>query len=162
MDVYAKNTVEFVTVAVEYCLYLEKIREKNREDLIDVMRKILPLLYLKASMVDKPESDEYGDVPTYVTEIQYEQMRAALAEIMGDFDDYESEGTPCSLSEDLSDLWQDLNDMAMNYKSGDREISEWALGRCLQHFETYWGPKLIQAMGRIHVLRFADKAEDND
>ena len=46
MDMYAKNTVEFVTVAVEYCVYLERAGEKGFENLVGVMQKLLPLLYL--------------------------------------------------------------------------------------------------------------------
>ncbi|MBP5317868.1 MAG: DUF5063 domain-containing protein [Paludibacteraceae bacterium] len=162
MDVYAKNTVEFVTVAVEYCLYLEHIREKNAEDLCTVMQKMLPLLYLKASLVEKPVAIELADAPVYVTEIEYEQMRLAVSELLGGQDDYLNGDEACSLSEDLTDIYQDLKDMAMNYKSGDRELTEAALGNCLDNFEDYWGRKLLLALRHLHELRYSDKADQDE
>ena len=162
MDVYAKNAVEFVTVAVEYCLYLEHVREKTADDLCAVMQKLLPLLYLKAALVEKDAAVETEDTPVYVTEIQYEQMRAAIAELLGGRDDYLRGDEAGSLSEDLTDIYQDLKDMAMNYKSGDRDLTEAALGVCIDNFEDYWGRKLIEAMRCLHDIRYTDKTDEDD
>ena len=48
---FDRNTVEFVTVAAEYCAFLEQIYDKEPTRVADVISKLLPLVYLKASML---------------------------------------------------------------------------------------------------------------
>ena len=54
--VYSKNVIEFVTVAAETCLFLEHAADLSRPDFIQKSVKMLPLLYLKASLLEIPES----------------------------------------------------------------------------------------------------------
>ena len=44
--VYSRNTVEFVTVAAEFCAYLEQSEGRKCRDFTDTVLKLLPLLYL--------------------------------------------------------------------------------------------------------------------
>ncbi|KAB4198372.1 DUF5063 domain-containing protein, partial [Bacteroides uniformis] len=48
--IFDRNTVEFVTVAAEFCKFLEQAEGVKRSAFVDTSLKILPLLYLKASM----------------------------------------------------------------------------------------------------------------
>ena len=43
---FDKNTVEFVTVAAEYCAFLEQVYDKEPSRVVDVLCKLLPLVYL--------------------------------------------------------------------------------------------------------------------
>ena len=54
--VYSRDVMELVTVAVEYCAFLEKTEERTRMDFVDTMMKLLPLLYLKAALLPKYET----------------------------------------------------------------------------------------------------------
>ena len=38
MNVYDKNTVEFVTVGVEFCAFIEKANEKSFETFVPVLQ----------------------------------------------------------------------------------------------------------------------------
>lgn len=49
--IFDKNVVEFVTVAAEFCAFLERAEGMKRSMFVDTTLKILPLLYLKASML---------------------------------------------------------------------------------------------------------------
>jgi len=51
--VYSKNVLEFVTVANEFCNWLEGTPTFERREFIETGRKMLPLLYLKASVLPK-------------------------------------------------------------------------------------------------------------
>ena len=42
--VYSRDTIELVTVAAEFCAYLEQSEGRKRKDFIDTVLKILPLL----------------------------------------------------------------------------------------------------------------------
>ena len=63
--IYDKNTVEFVTVAAEFCGFLERTGEMKRRSFVDKALKLLPLLYLKASLL--PEYAERRSVWTSST-----------------------------------------------------------------------------------------------
>ena len=44
--IFDKNVIEFVTVAAEFCAFLERAERMKRSDFVDTSLKILPLLYL--------------------------------------------------------------------------------------------------------------------
>ena len=54
--IFDKNVIEFVTVAAEFCAFLERAERMKRSTFVDTSLKILPLLYLKASMLPKCET----------------------------------------------------------------------------------------------------------
>ena len=56
LPIYSRNVVEFVTVAVEFCGFIEKSQEISALDFSLAINKILPLTYLKASMLPKIDS----------------------------------------------------------------------------------------------------------
>ena len=80
--------MEFVTVAAEFCGFLERVSEQKRSQFVDTALKLLPLLYLKASLLPECERMEDFDPETFVTESDYEQLRREVAALMGDRDDY--------------------------------------------------------------------------
>ena len=82
--IFDRNVVEFVTVAAEFCKFLEQTETMKRSVFVDTSLKILPLLYLKASMLPKCETigDEASE--TFVTEETYEILRMNLAGILAE------------------------------------------------------------------------------
>ena len=57
--IFDKNSIEFVTVAAEYCAFIERARGSVKKAFVDTALKILPLLYLKASLI--PECEMMGE-----------------------------------------------------------------------------------------------------
>ena len=116
--VFSRNTVEFVTVAAEYCAYVERCNEHTAKEFIGTLLKLLPLLYLKAQML--PEGERVGDdeLEDFVTEDSYEVLRMNIYELLADKDSYldvfvsemKYSDTPVtkSISEDLADIYQDV------------------------------------------------------
>ena len=49
--IYERNTLEFVTVALEFCTFVETAGERELFDFMDKAVKLLPLLYLKATLL---------------------------------------------------------------------------------------------------------------
>ena len=78
--IFDKNVIEFVTVAAEFCAFLERAESMKRSTFVDTTLKILPLLYLKASMLPKCEMIGDESPETYVTE--------DLADIYQDIKDF--------------------------------------------------------------------------
>ena len=48
--IFERNTVEFVTVAAEYCAFIERSEGQERAEFVDTLLKILPLLSLRFSL----------------------------------------------------------------------------------------------------------------
>ena len=86
--VFSKNNIEFVTVGVEYCSFIERVTELNKREFTDTIIKILPLLYLKATLLDaeEPEIDIHPE--QFVTEEVYEYVRNNIEGLLGNDDTY--------------------------------------------------------------------------
>lgn len=170
--VYSKNVIEFVTVAAETCLFLEHTAEFAPEDFILKSVKILPLLYLKASLIDIP-ARVFDDAPErFVTEEDYLFVREQLEQLLGPDDSYLEvfhpdmaiSDTPIAafVSENLADIYQELKDFAASYQLADTDIMNDALVACLEAFGQHWGQKLLNALRALHSIRFADNFGNDD
>ena len=82
--VFDRSVIDFVTVAVEFCAFLENEEKMPRSKWVDRMLKILPILYVKALLSpDVISSDE--DLPaTFVREEDYNRVASSVANIMGE------------------------------------------------------------------------------
>lgn len=170
--IFDRQTVEFVTVGVEYCKWIEQAEGTPRRQLVDVALKLLPLLYLKASML--PACEVIGDEPleTFVTEESYEVVRLTLADILADRDDYldvfvsdmKYSDQPITryISEDLSDIYQDIKDFICLFQSGLNTVMHDALATCQENFRLYWGQKLVNTLRALHEVRYASTEEEED
>ncbi|MDR0939876.1 MAG: DUF5063 domain-containing protein [Mediterranea sp.] len=170
--IFDKNVIEFVTVAAEYSAFVERAGEKRRGELVDTLLKLLPLLYLKASML--PPCEVVGDEApeTYVTEEAYEGLRATLAEALGDRDDYldvfvedmiySDQPIRRSISEDLADIYQDIKDFVFVFQLGLPEVMNDALARCRENFGTLWGQRLVNTLRALHDTKYGANDDTDD
>ena len=75
--VYSRNVVEFVAVANEFCEFVENSNRYGTPQLIDITRKLLPLLYFKASMLPEvktildEELEKLIDAMEYYTQFHF-------------------------------------------------------------------------------------------
>jgi hypothetical protein len=164
--VYSKNVIEFITVTAETCLFLERSSDLERDDFILKSIKLLPLLYLKASLVETPTSVFDEGVERFVTEADYQFVREQLEALLGNDDGYLEvfhpdmalSDTPIAafISENLADVYQELKDFAANYQLGEVDIMNDALVVCLEAFAEHWGQKLLNALRALHSIRYND------
>ena len=118
--IYSKNIIEFVTVSAEYCAFIERTPELEKEEFVDKIIKILPLLYLKATLLSPEEPEEESYPEKFVTENIYESIRIGIESLLGEEDSYlevfqtdmkySEEPLAASISEGLADIYQDLKD----------------------------------------------------
>ncbi|MDO5524366.1 MAG: DUF5063 domain-containing protein, partial [Bacteroidia bacterium] len=169
-QVYSPPVIDFVTVCVEFCAILEGENAVSREEWISKMLKILPLMYIKASLL--PETVEMNDeaAETFVKEEDYARVSASVSSIMGEEDvyldvfveDMKYSDRPVSafVSENIADIYQDVRNFVSVYQYGMTEQMNDALLACRQNFQTYWGQKLVNVLRPLHSI-FYNK-EDND
>lgn len=170
--IFDKNVIEFVTVGAEFCAFLERAERMKRSDFVDTSLKILPLLYLKASMLPKCETIGEEVLETYVTEEIYEILRINLAELMGDKDDYldvfvqdmvySDQPIKKSISEDLADIYQDIKDFIFVFQLGLNETMNDSLAVCQENFGMLWGQKLVNTLRALHDVKYSQQDEEDN
>ena len=170
--IFDKNSIEFVTVAAEYCGFIERSREVGKQSFVDTALKILPLLYLKASLIPECELMGEGDLEIFVTEEDYELARMSVAHVMGAKDDYLEvflpdmaySDTPLKkcISEDLADIYQDLKDFIGVFQLGLNETMNDSLFVCKEHFAEFWGQRLVNTMRALHDVKYNASEEEAD
>ena len=170
--IFDKNSIEFVTVAAEYCSFIERSRGADKKSFVDTALKILPLLYLKASLIPECELIGEGDLEVFVTEDDYEYVRLAVAHVMGAQDDYLEvfhpdmaySDTPIkkTISEDLADIYQDLKDFIGVFQLGMNVTMNDSLCVCKDHFAEFWGQRLVNTMRALHDVKYNTSDDDAD
>ena len=176
--VYSRSVIEFVAVANEFCKYTEHASELKGDELLKILQRILPLMYLKASLL--PQLNPYFEDGNekIVTESDYVRIHEILRQKFGTADDYlevfdekmnDSEGpVTSSISENISDIYQDMKDFLILYQTGTAEVMNDAVWECRLNFETFWGQKLVNSMRAIHKFIYSGEdidiveKEDND
>ncbi len=165
--VYSRNVVEFVAVANEYCKYAEHAGELKGDEILKILQRLLPLMYLKASLLpDRDPVFEDGN-EKFVTESDWCRIHDSLKEKFGTANDYlelyneeliESETpVPSSLAENMADIYQDIKDFLLLYQTGTQEVMSDAIWECRLNFENIWGQKLVNAMKAIHKFIYSGK-----
>ena len=170
--IFDRNVAEFVTVAAEFCNYLEQAETIKRATFVDTTLKILPLLYLKAAML--PECHTIGEeLPEkYVTEETYEVLRMNLAGVLAEGDTYldvfvedmKYSDQPITkyISEDLADIYQDIKDFIFVFQLGLNETMNDSLAICQENFRTYWGQKLVNTLRALHEVKYSQTDDEED
>jgi len=178
--VYSRNVVEFVAVANEFCKYAEHASELKGDEMLKIMQRILPLMYLKASLL--PQLDPFFEEGNekFVSEADWTTINETLKIKFGTANDYlevfdekinDSEGpVVASISEDMADIYQDIKDFLLLYQTGTGEVMNDAVWECRMNFENFWGQKLVNSMRAIHKFIYSGeeigkvekKSEQND
>ncbi|MBM6653702.1 DUF5063 domain-containing protein [Bacteroides mediterraneensis] len=170
--IFDKNAVEFVTVAAEFCGFMERVSDMKRRDFVDKSLKLLPLLYLKASLLPACERMEESDPETFVTETDYEVVRSSVASLLGEYDDFLEvflddmaySDTPIhqNISECLADIYQPLKDFICVFQLGLEQTMNDSLAICRELFAEFWGQRLVNVMRALHDVKYRQLAHGEE
>lgn len=161
--IYQTETLEFVTIATEFCAYLEQSQGREKSDFISRMRKLLPLLYLKAQLLPAIEDADNFMPDEQVTEADYEYIRHIVADIMGDDDQYEDATYGMEMqqteqlcwktvSENIADMYQPLRNFVAAYRLGVEACMETALWYVQEEFRNAWGTACVDSLRWLHYV----------
>jgi hypothetical protein len=133
------------------------------------MTKVLPLLYLKASILPSTAIDFESVLEIKVDENLYKQVENNTGELLGDDDlyletfhpDIKLSDSPVAvkISEDLADIYQDLGNFIAVFKNGQKETMNDALLLCIENFKKYWGQRLVNALRALHYVKYKSDIE---
>ena len=107
-----------------------------------------------------------------VNEDDYEYIRRTIRHKMGAQDDYlevfvpdmvySEEPLTKNISEDLADIYQDVKDFIGVFRMGNQVTMHDALARCQEHFEEYWGQRLVNTMRALHDVKYNQHDADEE
>ena len=159
-QVYSRTVIEFVAAANEFCKYSEHAAEIKGGELLRILQRLLPFLYLKASLLPALEPVFEDGNEKFVTEADWEIVFESFRKQFGTADGYldlteekfsDAENVvPASIAENMADIYQDLKDFLLLYQTGTSEVMNDAIWECRMNFENLWGQKLVNSMRAIH------------
>jgi len=169
---YSKNVIELITVANEFCSFLERSDEMEPADFLSRLQKMLPLLYLKASLLPEFDFESEDDLEKYVTEVDYNLIQQKVLHHTGAGDDYQEifitgmqfseSALTSSIAENVADIYQDVKDLIMSFRTMNEEVMEQALWECQTNFAQIWGQKLVNCLRAVHNLIYAESNTEDD
>ncbi len=168
--IYSRNVLEFVAAANEFCKYAERSSEIKGGELLRILQRLLPYLYIRASLLPSLEPVFEDGNEKFVTESDWNIIHDSLKKQFGNTDLYPdiSDAGPegpeaiaeSSISENLSDMYQDIKDFLLLYQTGTEEVMNDAVWECKMNFENIWGQKLVNSLRAIHgFIYLGDEAE---
>jgi len=170
--VYSKNVIELITVANEFCSFLERSEDMETVDFMSRLQKLLPLLYLKASLLPEFETNSDDELEKFVTELDYNLIQQKVLRHTGAGDDYQEvfisgmqfseSALTASIAENVADVYQDMKDMVMSFRTLDEEVMEQALSESQNNFAHLWGQKLVNCLRAVHNLIYGEGISDED
>lgn len=160
--VYDESTIAFVTAAAQTCLLIEKSSEHERGEWREQMLRLLPVLYLRARLLDQEEEMADEEPQRFVTEEDYNYALVGIRELMGSDDAYldvfvdqgiyTDEVQTAYISEQIADIYQELKDLAAGFQTGDETIMHDAVVVCREAFKEHWGQKVLAVMRALHAM----------
>lgn len=163
-EVYrSRQVIEMLTVANEFCIFIKGAGSWTKEDILDFIIKISPLLYLKGILLPVVLVSDPDALERYVTEEQWEQVFMLFREKFGSDDAFylsplqlviDGKNHKASLAENLADIYQDMKDFVLLYQKNTRAAQENAASEIRHLFETHWGIRIIHLLRHLHELRF--------
>lgn len=163
--IYARETLEFVAAAAEFCALLEQCGQRTEKELLDKLLKLLPLLYMKVQFLPDVETEGAFVPDGQVTEEDYDFVRSAVYGLLHEHDEYEmlvwdedmqtEESRWCSVSEGLADIYQALRNFVAVYQQRLEPCMPDALWQLRDNFELYLGQTMLDTLRQLHRIKYS-------
>ena len=162
--IFSPNIIEFVTVANQYCIFVENYADIEKREFLEKAHKLLAILYVKSLSAEKPEVTGDYNVEKFVNEMDWTVLSDRISEKLGEHDKFfdvidptnPNETININFSESLADIYQDLKDFTSLYKISVAESVNEGLWECLNNFQYFWGPRITALMKELHTLVYSD------
>lgn len=168
--VYQDSTIAFVTASAQTCLLLEQCNNHTKEEWIEQILRILPVLYLRTRLLEKEDLVLEDELQRFVTEQDYNYTLIGIRNLLGSDDAYldvfidqgvyTDEVQTAYISESLADIYQELKDMAAAFQTGEELIMHDAVVLCREAFDEHWGQKVLAAMRALHAVSLGSDEDE--
>ena len=160
--VYSQQIIDFVTIGAQFCLFLERFSEYEKNSFPKMLLSLCARLYACSCTLPLTEPVLEGESQRFVSEEEYDYVHSGVAQILGNDDAYidvfvedmRYSDVPITayISENMADVYQELKNMLMNYQTEVEEVMNDALYECMEAYKEHWGQKLLNGMRALHVI----------
>jgi len=169
---YSEEVLEFVRLSKEYCTLLETDLELSQDEFIRFSLYSLPAVY--SAMIRIPQLESIFDEGSekFVSEQSWSEVYRKIASCMEGNNDFldipaeaefdRSELITRKVSEDMSDIYQDLRDFLEIYRNAPEDVMNDALWECQNNFISFWGSKSLRVSSALHKIYIGEiKSDEN-
>lgn len=168
--VMSRPVIDFFTVANDFCIFIEGSGATGKPVMYAYLSKVLPLLYLKGTLLPEVETDYPEALERFVTEEQWQDLFNVLRNHFGEDDMFVysdpkpdfAELTKASLAELIADIYQDMKDFVLLYSKNMQAARENAVIEISSLLRSHWGHRVLSAMMQIHFLLHRNDIEMNE
>jgi len=165
--VYSPLVLEFLSIAQKYCLFVEKIDEREKKDIFDALSKALPLIYVKGVLLPEIDVEDFSLNEKYVTAEQWQDIFNDLRAAFGEDDEYwfiendnpVNDPVKGSLADNLTDIYQDMKDFVLLYQNPMRDAKKIAVWEIRKLFFSHYGFRIVNVLKVIHYKLYGDLNE---
>ena len=170
-SLYSPEVLGFVKSSNDLCKWLEDREIKDRETFVRQVLEILTRLYSFVIMIPRIDPIFNESNEKFVTEEDWSAVYRKIATLLGSQNEYNdipdateydrTEMVGRKISEDLSDIYQELRDFLEVYRNSPEDIMNDALWECQTSFENSWGEKLLRASRALHHSYFEPFSDED-
>lgn len=159
--VKSRQVLEMITVANDFCIFTESLKDKEPKDIANYYQKVLPLLYIKGSLLPDIEPNDSSANTKYVTEEHWQEIFMAAEEKFGKddkywFPDQNNDLMKESIADNLADIYQDMKDFIVLFQDARLASKENAVADLKFLFGIHWGARISKALYHLHLIIFND------
>ncbi len=165
--VKSTTVLELIRVAHEFCVFTESIEKTDVKEVLSFYQKVMPLMYIKGSLLPKLTDVDESFAERYVSEEHWQQVFMSIKTKFGDDEyfwevDQNRELIKSSLAENIADIYQDMKDFVVLFQKSQLAAKENATADVRKFLAVHWGPRLTSALNHIHKLIYANELAEND
>ncbi len=165
--VKSTTVLELIRVAHEFCVFTEDIEKTDIKDILSFYQKVLPLMYIKGSLLPKLTDVDDSFAERYVSEEHWERVFMNIKTKFGDDEiywvvDQNKELMKASIAENIADIYQDMKDFVVLFQKSQLAAKENAVADVSKFLAIHWGPRLTAALNHIHNLTYAVELSENE
>ncbi len=160
--VYSSDMVEFVAVSNDCCQFFEQPNGVDGKAFIEQSVKHLSGVYAAIVKLEETEPQIESAWKPTVTEQEWSAVFQRISMLLGAHNDTlrqaedeefdRSDLVTHTISEDISDVYQELRDFTTIYSRGMEELMNDAAWELKERFAEHWGKKLLRSLMALHDL----------
>lgn len=169
-DKLSPNSLALIALCNEYCAAVENSAGSDARSFTDTMLRLLPRIYISVSDLSAENMEETMGLDSALDENHYDEVRNAIAALMGEEDTYlevfeedmKYSDTPisASISEGLADIFQPLYNFIEMVKDAPEPVVAVGLVALKEDFEGYWSRVLCNVLRAVNHVRYSSTSEE--
>lgn len=157
-----RSIQEMVMVANEFCHFIENTENQSVDIILSVLQKMMPLMYLKGSLLPEVSPQNPDALTFFVTEEIWMNIYTQLKHKLQEQDafwfpeedvDKGDAVLQKSISEELTDVYQDMKDCLQLLQLNTKDAQENAISALQKLFLDHWGVRVCRVQYAIHLYQ---------